>query len=196
MKRTFIVLLACLTLVIPAFAGAATYQLDPVHSSIQFKIRHLTVSNVTGTFTKFKGSASMDGEDPATLKVEVTIEAASVDTGNEKRDAHLRTADFLDTARYPTISFVSKKIAKGDPGKLKITGDLTLHGVTREITVDLEGPTPEVKDPWGGFRRGATGTTRIDRRDFGITWNTPLDSGGLLVGNEVAIYVEVEWVRK
>jgi polyisoprenoid-binding protein YceI len=196
MKRTFIVLLACLTLVIPAIAGAATYQLDPVHSSIQFKIRHLTVSNVTGTFTKFKGSASMDGEDPATLKVEVTIEAASVDTGNEKRDAHLRTADFLDTARYPTISFVSKKIAKGDPGKLKITGDLTLHGVTREITVDLEGPTPEVKDPWGGFRRGATGTTRIDRRDFGITWNTPLDSGGLLVGNEVAIYVEVEWVRK
>ncbi len=196
MKRYLVVLLVCLAVGLPAIARAAAYQLDPVHSSIQFKIRHLTVSNVTGTFNKFKGSATMDGEDPATLKVEVTIEAASVDTGNEKRDAHLRTADFLDTTKYPTISFASKKIVKGDPGKLKVIGDLTIHGVTREITVDLEGPTPEVKDPWGGFRRGATGTTRIDRRDFGITWNTPLDSGGLLVGNEVTIYVEVEWVRK
>lgn len=196
MKRTFIAMLACLALVIPAIAGAATYQLDPVHSSIQFKIRHLTVSNVTGTFNKIKGSATMEGEDPSTLKVDVTIEAASVDTGNEKRDQHLRTPDFLDVAKYPTITFVSKKVMKGDPGKLKVTGDLTIHGVTREITVDLEGPTSEVKDPWGGFRRGATGTTRIDRRDFGITWNTALDSGGMLVGNEVTIYVEVEWVKK
>jgi polyisoprenoid-binding protein YceI len=196
MKRHFVFLLACLALAIPAIAGAATYQLDPVHSSIQFKIRHLTVSNVTGTFNKIKGSATMEGEDPSTLKVDVTIEAASVDTGNEKRDQHLRTPDFLDVAKYPTITFVSKKVVKGDPGKLKITGDLTIHGVTREITVDLEGPTSEVKDPWGGFRRGATGTTRIDRRDFGITWNTALDSGGMLVGNEVTIYVEVEWVKK
>jgi polyisoprenoid-binding protein YceI len=196
MKKYFVVLLACLALAIPAIAGAATYQLDPVHSSIQFKIRHLTVSNVTGTFNKIKGSATMEGEDPATLKIEVAIEAASVDTGNEKRDQHLRTPDFLDVAKYPTITFVSKKVVKGDPGKMKITGDLTIHGVTREITVDLEGPTSEVKDPWGGFRRGATGTARIDRRDFGITWNTALDSGGMLVGNEVTIYVEVEWVKK
>jgi polyisoprenoid-binding protein YceI len=196
MKRHFVLLLACLTLAIPAIAGAAAYQMDPVHSNIQFKIRHLTVSNVTGTFNKIKGSATMEGEDPSTLKVEVTIEAASVDTGNEKRDQHLRTPDFLDVAKYPTITFVSRKVAKADPGKLKVTGDLTLHGVTREITVDLEGPTSEVKDPWGGFRRGATGTARIDRRDFGITWNTPLDSGGMLVGNDVTIYVEVEWVKK
>ncbi len=196
MKRHFVFLLACLTLVIPAIAGAVTYQMDPVHSNIQFKIRHLTVSNVTGTFNKIKGSATMEGEDPSTLKVDVTIEAASVDTGNEKRDQHLRTPDFLDVAKYPTITFVSKKVMKGDPGKLKITGDLTIHGVTREITVDLEGPTSEVKDPWGGFRRGATATARIDRRDFGITWNTALDSGGMLVGNEVTIYVDVEWVKK
>jgi polyisoprenoid-binding protein YceI len=196
MKKYFVVLLACLALAIPAIAGAATYQLDPVHSSIQFKIRHLTVSNVTGTFNKIKGSATMEGEDPATLKVQVAIEASSVDTGNEKRDQHLKTPDFLDVAKYPTITFVSKKVVKGDPGKMKITGDLTIHGVTREITVDLEGPTSEVTDPWGGFRRGATGTARIDRRDFGITWNTALDSGGMLVGNEVTIYVEVEWVKK
>jgi polyisoprenoid-binding protein YceI len=196
MKRYFIALFVCLALVLPPMAGAATYQLDSVHSSIQFKIRHLTVANVTGTFNNYKGSATIEGEDPATLKVEVTIEAASVNTGNEKRDEHLKTPEFLDVAKYPTITFVSKKVMKGDPGKLRITGDLTLHGATREITVDLEGPTPEIKDPWGNFRRGASGTAKIDRRDFGITWNKSLDAGGLVMGNEVTIYVEVEWVRK
>lgn len=196
MKRSIMVLLVCMALGMPLIAAAATYQLDADHSSIQFKIRHLTVSNVTGTFNKFKGSASLEGEDPSTLKAEVTIEAASVDTGHEKRDEHLRNPDFLDTAKYPTITFLSKKVTKGDPGKLKVVGDLTLHGVTREITVDLEGPTPEIRDPWGNFRRGATGSARIDRRDFGITWNKVLDSGGLVVGNEVTIYVEIEWVRK
>ncbi len=196
MKRCIIVLLVCLAMGMPLIAGAATYQLDTDHSSIQFKIRHLTVSNVTGAFNKMKGSASVEGEDLATLKVEVTIDAASVDTGHPKRDEHLRNADFLDVAKYPTITFVSKKVVKADPGKLRITGDLTLHGVTREITVDLEGPTPEIKDPWGNFRRGATGTAKIDRRDFGITWNKALDTGGLVVGNEVGIQVDVEWVRK
>ena len=196
MKRSIMVLLMGMALGMPLIAAAATYQLDADHSSIQFKIRHLTVSNVTGTFNKFKGSASLEGEDPSTLKAEVTIEAASVDTGHEKRDEHLRNPDFLDTAKYPAIAFVSKKVIKGDSGKLKIVGDLTLHGVTREITVDLDGPTPEIKDPGGNFRRGATGSARIDRRDFGITWNKVLDSGGLVVGNEVTIYVEIEWVRK
>jgi polyisoprenoid-binding protein YceI len=196
MKRSIMILLFCLALCAPSIAMAATYQLDADHSSIQFKIRHLTVSNVTGTFNKFKGTAAVEGEDLATLKVEVAIDAASVDTGHEKRDEHLRNADFLDVAKYPTISFVSKKVIKGDPGKLKVIGDLTLHGVTREITVDLEGPTPEVKDPWGNFRRGATGTAKIDRRDFGITWNKALDTGGLVVGNEVGIQVDIEWVRK
>jgi polyisoprenoid-binding protein YceI len=196
MKRSIIVLLVCLAIGMPLIAGAATYQLDTDHSSIQFKVRHLTVSNVTGTFNKMKGSASVEGEDLATLKVEVIIDAASVDTGHQKRDEHIRTADFLDVAKYPTITFVSKKVVKADPGKLRITGDLTLHGVTREITVDLEGPTPEIKDPWGNFRRGTTGTAKIDRRDFGITWNKALDTGGLVVGNEVGIQVDIEWVRK
>jgi polyisoprenoid-binding protein YceI len=196
MKRSIMILFFCLALCTPSIAMAANYQLDADHSSIQFKIRHLTVSNVTGTFNKFKGSASVEGEDIATLKVEVTIDAASVDTGHEKRDEHLRNADFLDVAKYPTITFVSKKVMKAEPGKLRVTGDLTLHGVTREITVDLEGPTLEVKDPWGNFRRGATGAARIDRRDFGITWNKALDTGGLVVGNEVSIQVDIEWVRK
>jgi len=196
MKRHSVLLLACLALAIPAIAGAAIYQLDPDHTSIQFRVRHMTVSNVTGTFTKFKGTATIDGDDPATLKVEVTIEAASVDTGNQKRDEHLRTADFLDVAKYPTIRFVSTKVVKGEPGRLKVTGYLTLHGVPREITVDLEGPTPEIKDPGGNFRRGATGTAKIDRRDFGINWSKMMDTGGLIVGNDVSIHVEVEWVRK
>jgi polyisoprenoid-binding protein YceI len=196
MKRSIVVLLICLAMGTPLIAAAAAYQLDADHSSIQFKIRHLTVSNVTGTFNRVKGSASIEGEDPSTLKAEVTIEAASIDTGHEKRDEHLRTPDFLDVTKYPVITFVSKRIVKGEPGKLKLIGDLTLHGVTREITVDLEGPTPEIKDPWGNFRRGTTGTAKIDRRDFGITWNKALDTGGLVVGNDVGIYVEVEWVRK
>jgi polyisoprenoid-binding protein YceI len=196
MKRKIMILFFCLALCTPSIAMAAAYQLDADHSSIQFKIRHLTVSNVTGTFNKFKGSASVEGEDIASLKVEVAIDAASVDTGHEKRDEHLRNADFLDVAKYPAITFVSKKVIKGDPGKLKVIGDLTLHGITREITVDLEGPTPEIKDPWGNFRRGATGTAKIDRRDFGITWNKALDTGGLVVGNEVGIQVDIEWVRK
>jgi len=196
MRRLIMILFFCLALCTPSIATAATYQLDADHSSIQFKIRHLTVSNVTGSFNKFKGSASVEGEDIATLKVDVAIDAASIDTGHEKRDEHLRNADFLDVAKYPTITFVSKKVMKGDPGKLKVIGDLTLHGVTREITVDLEGPTPEIKDPWGNFRRGATGTAKIDRRDFGINWNKSLDTGGLVVGNEVGIQVDIEWVRK
>jgi polyisoprenoid-binding protein YceI len=104
--------------------------------------------------------------------------------------------DFFDVAKYPDITFVSKKVIKVDTDRLKVTGDLTIHGVTREITVDVEGPTPEVKDPWGNFRRGATATAKINRRDFGLTWNKVLDSGGLVVGDEVNIYVEVELVRK
>lgn len=196
MNRYLILFLIALVLGIPLSGEAANYQMDADHSSIQFKIRHLTVSNVTGTFNKVKGASSIEGEDLATLKVEVTIDAASIDTRHQKRDEHLRTPDFLDVAKYPTITFVSRKIVKGDPGKLKVIGDLTLHGVTREITVDLEGPTPEIKDPWGNFRRGVTGTAKIDRRDFGITWNKVLDSGGLVVGNEVSIQIDIEWIRK
>jgi polyisoprenoid-binding protein YceI len=196
MKRSIFAFILSLFLTIPVLSQAASYQIDPDHSSFQFKIRHLMVSNVKGDFTKSKGSVVMDDNDVTSLKLELTIEAASVNTAHAKRDEHLRGPDFFDVAKYPTVTFVSKKVMQAGQGKLKVTGDLTLHGVTREVTVDVEGPTPEVKDPWGNFRRGATGTARINRKDFGIVWNKTLEAGGVVVGEEVDIYVEVELVKQ
>jgi polyisoprenoid-binding protein YceI len=196
MKHCFTLLLTWLVLTIPVIADAATWQIDPEHSSLQFKVRHLTVSNIKGDFSKAKGVVTLDDQDITKLTVEVTIDAASVNTGHAKRDEHLRSPDFFDVTQYPTITFVSKKAIKAGMNKLKVIGNLTIHGTTKEITVDVEGPTPEVKDPWGNFRRGATATANINRRDFGLTWNKALDSGGLVVGDEVNIYVEVELVRK
>jgi polyisoprenoid-binding protein YceI len=195
MNRFVIPLLLCLALAVPTAGLAADYQLDADHSSISFKVSHLAVSSVTGRFNKIKGTASIQGDDLASRKVQVIIEATSVDTGHAKRDEHIRSADFLDTAKYPTITFVSKKFLKDESGKMRIAGDLTLHGVTREITVELKGFTPEIKDPWGMFRRGTAATAVIDRRDFGITWSKALDYG-LAVGNEVSATIEIEWVRK
>jgi polyisoprenoid-binding protein YceI len=189
-------MIALLFLAIPIFTDAATWQMDPAHSNFQFKIRHLTVSNVKGDFSKFQGVVIIDDQDLTRLKVDVAIDVASVNTGNAQRDEHLRGPDFFEVTKYPTITFVSKKVIKTDMNRLKVIGDLTLHGVTREVTVDVEGPTPEVKDPWGNFRRGATATTTINRRDFGLTWNKVLDTGGLVVGDEVNIYIEVELIRK
>jgi polyisoprenoid-binding protein YceI len=196
MKRFIIPMIALFVLAIPVLTYTATWQMDPDHSSFQFKIRHLTVSNVKGDFNKSRGVVTIDDQNITNLKVEVFIDAASVNTGHAQRDGHLRGPDFFDVTKYPTITFVSKKVIKADTDRLKVVGDLTIHGVTREITVDVEGPTPEVKDPWGNFRRGATATTKINRRDFGLTWNKVLDTGGLVVGEEVNIYVEVELVRK
>jgi polyisoprenoid-binding protein YceI len=196
MKRFFTPMIALFVLAIPVLTYTATWQMDPDHSSFQFKIRHLTVSNVKGDFNKSRGVVTIDDQNITNLKVEVFIDAASVNTGHAQRDEHLRGPDFFDVTKYPTITFVSKKVIKADTDRLKVVGDLTIHGVTREITVDVEGPTPEVKDPWGNFRRGATATTKINRRDFGLTWNKVLDTGGLVVGEEVNIYVELELVRK
>ena len=196
MRRFITPMMAFFFLVIPIFSDAATWQMDPAHSSFQFKIRHLTVSNVKGDFSKVQGVAVIDDQDITHLKVEVAIDGASVNTGHAQRDEHLRGPDFFDVTKYPTITFVSKKVIKTDTNRLKVIGDLTIRGVTREITVDVEGPTQEVKDPWGNFRRGATATAKINRRDFGIIWNKVLDTGGLVVGDEVDITIEVELIRK
>jgi len=182
--------------VIPIFAYGSTWQIDPDHSSFQFKVRHLMVSNVKGDFTKVRGMVTIDEQNIANLKVEITIDAASANTGHAKRDEHLRSADFFDVTKYPTITFVSKKIERTGANTLKVRGDLIIRGVTKEITVDVEGPTAEVKDPGGNFRRGATATAKINRQDFGIMWNRVLDTGGVVVGDEVNIYVEVELIKK
>ena len=196
MKRYITLMIGLFVLAVPILTDAVTWEMDPAHSSFQFKVRHLTVSNVKGDFSKSRGAVMIDHKDITQLKVEVTIDAGSVNTGHAQRDEHLRGPDFLDVAKHPTVTFVSRKVIKADVRRLKVTGDLTIHGVTREITVDVEGPTAEVRDPWGNFRRGATATTKINRKDFGLTWNKVLDGGGLVVGDEVNIYVEVELVRK
>ena len=183
-------------LFVPTLSYASSWQIDPDHSSIQFKVRHLMVSNVKGVFHKVSGLIEIDDKEITRSRVSVTIETASVDTGVAKRDEDLRSANFFDVTRYPTMTFVTKKVARSGPDSLKVTGDLTIHGVTREVTLDVDGPTPAVKDPWGGMRRGASATTRINRKDFGLTYNKVLETGGVVVGDEVAINIEVEMIRK
>lgn len=196
MKRYILLIVFLSILAIPVFVFPSSWQIDPDHSSIQFKVRHLTVSNVKGEFSKAKGAVLLDDQDITKLKVEISIDAASINTGHAKRDDHLRNPDFFDVVRFPTITFISKKVAKAGPDQLKVVGDLTIKGVTREVTVDIEGPTPEVKDFSGNLRRGATGTAKINRQDFGITWSRTLDTGGLVVGDEVNITVEIELIKK
>ena len=196
MKRVVVAIIAIFVLSIPVFTQAATYQIDPDHSSFQFKVRHMTVSNVNGDFRKVTGVVIIDESDISGLKIDLILDAASVNTDHAKRDEHLRGEDFFHVAKYPTISFVSKKVVKVDGNRLSVIGDLTIRGVTKEVTVDVEGLTPEVKDPGGKVRRGATGTSKINRKDFGIAWHKVLDNGGLVIGDDVNIAIEVELIKK
>jgi polyisoprenoid-binding protein YceI len=180
----------------PALVGAATWTIDPAHSTIAFAVRHMMVSNVRGTFGTFSGSATGDPASPANATIEATIEATSIDTKESKRDAHLRGPDFLDAAKFPNITFKSTKIEAAGAGKFKVTGDLTLHGVTKPVVLDVEGPTASIKDPYGNPRAGASATTKIDRKDFGITWSKSMDGGGLMVGDEITITIDVEATAK
>jgi polyisoprenoid-binding protein YceI len=172
-----------------------TYQIDPAHSSAQFSVRHMMIANVRGEFTKVSGSIAFDPENPANSKADADIDVSSIGTREPQRDAHLKSADFFDVEKFPAIAFRSKKVA-GHNGELTMTGDLTIHGVTREITLAVEGPTPEHKDPWGNVRIGATATGKLNRKDFGLTWNAALEAGGVLVGDEVKLTLDVEAVRQ
>ena len=192
--RTF-VMIVMLAGAFPAWAESV-WEIDPAHSSVQFSVRHMMVSNVRGAFTKVAGTVRGDEQDPAHATVEATIDTSSIDTREAKRDEHLRSPDFLDVAKYPTMTFRSKKIAKTGEGRYDVTGDLTLHGVTREVVLHVEGPSPAMKDPRGGLRAGASATARIDRRDFGITWSKALDGGGVVVGNDIDVTIDVEGVKK
>ncbi len=194
MKR--IIIVTAMILAIPYAAIATTWNIDPDHSNLGFKIKHLMVSNVKGNFEKYSGNVELNDKDITKSKVEITIETNSVNTNVKKRDDHLRSADFFDVAKYPTMTFVSKKVTVVGPDKLKVTGDFTLHGVTKEVVLDLEGPSAESKDPWGNTRKGATATTKISRKDYGLMWNQALETGGVLVGDEVEITLEVEMIKK
>ncbi len=176
-------------------ASGASWQIDTAHSSAQFAVRHLMVSTVRGEFGGVKGTAEYDAANLSQAKLDVTIDVATLVTREAKRDAHLKSADFFDVAKYPQMTFHSKKFERAGQGKLKVTGDLTLHGVTREVTLDVEGPTPELKEEGGRFRIGAAATAKIKRKDFGMTWNRIVDAGGVAVSDDVNITLDVELVR-
>lgn len=177
-------------------ASAKSYEIDSSHSSASFKVRHLMVSNVRGEFRQVAGRVVIDEVDVTRSTVEVTIDASSIDTHDAKRDEHLRSPDFFDTANYPTLTFKSTRVQAGKGGGLFVAGQLTLHGVTREVTLDVEPLSPEISDPWGNLKRGASARARLNRKDFGLVWNTTLDGGGVLVGDEVAVTLEVELGRR
>lgn len=195
MKRILASFATIVALSLPALASATTWNVDPDHSNIGFKVRHLMISNVKGSFDNHVCVVDIDDRDITKSKVEVTIDTASINTNVKKRDEHLRSADFFDVAKYPTMTFVSKKVAKAGKDKLKVTGDLTLHGVTKEVVLDVEGPTRESKDPWGNIRSGALASTKINRKDFGLVWNAVLETGGVAVGEEVTINLEIEMIK-
>ena len=185
-------LLIAAAVALSAPALAATWQIDPAHSNVSFSVRHMMVSNERGEFTKVSGTVEGDEKAPTQAVINATIDATSINTREAKRDDHLKSADFLDVAKYPTITFKSKRIEPSGTGQFKVTGDLTLHGVTREVVLDVSDVTPPIKDPMGKTRAGAHATTKIDRKDFGINWSKTMDGGGLLVGNDVDISIDVE----
>jgi polyisoprenoid-binding protein YceI len=168
---------------------------DLAHSSINFTVRHMVVSKVRGRFTRWGGSLVMDENDPTSAAVDVSIEAGSVDTGVEQRDGHLRSADFFDAERFPTLTFRSSGIEKTEDGAYRLNGDLTMHGVTRPVSLDVEF-AGSAKDPWGGLRAGFSARTTLDRKDFGLTYNQLLETGGVVVGEKVEIGIEVEAVKQ
>ena len=174
---------------------AAEYDIDPAHSSVSFKIKHLSISTVMGRFDKFSGTVDLDPNNLKAIKTSAAIETASVDTDDTKRDDHLRGPDFFDAAKFPQMTFVSKEAKENGKNKLAIAGDLTLHGVTRPVVLDAEF-SGAVKDPWGGERAAFTASTTINRKDFGMTFNKTLDTGGLMVGDEVRIEIAIEAVKK
>jgi polyisoprenoid-binding protein YceI len=173
----------------------ATWNIDPAHSSAEFKVKHMMISHVKGHFAKVTGTLTLDESTLANSRVEALIEAASLETRDAQRDAHLKSADFFDVEKFPTLSFKSTGIKQVRDGELAVEGDLTIRGVTRKVVFSAEGPTPPAKDPWGNLRVGVSASTKISRKDFGLTYNAALESGGVLVGDEVTITLEVQFVK-
>jgi polyisoprenoid-binding protein YceI len=175
-----------------ANASADEWTVDPTHASAQFSIKHMMVSTVRGTFRKVSGVVNLDDKDPTKSGVEVVIDAASIDTGEPKRDAHLKAADFFDVSKYPTLTFKSTRIEKASKGKFKVTGDLTMHGQTHPLTLLVEAPSAPIKTPWGTVARGVSATGTLNRKDWGLTWNKAIETGGVVVGEEVQLQIDAE----
>ena len=196
MKRLITSISTIIALALPAFAFASTWTIDPDHSNVGFKIKHLMITNLKGNFDKYTGTVEINDKDITKSKVEFTIDTNSINTNVQKRDEHLRSADFFDVAKFPTMTFVSKKVDKAGKDNLKVTGDLTLHGVTKEVMLDLEGLSKECKDPWGNILKGATATTKIYRQDFGMVWRSAHETDVVTVGDEITITLEIEMIKK
>jgi polyisoprenoid-binding protein YceI len=194
---TFVFVLAAAFLILhsqESRAEAVVYDIDPDHSQVIFKVKHLGISNITGRFDLFSGSYSFDEENPANSSIETEIVASSINTNKKKRDDHLKSDEFLDVEKFPSITFKSKEV-KGSGDNLQIVGDLTIHGVTKEVTLDTD-YEGSVTDPWGNKRSAFTASTEVNRKDFGMTWNKALEAGGFLVGDTIKIIIEVEGIQK
>jgi polyisoprenoid-binding protein YceI len=176
-------------------AEPVSWRIDPLHSSAQFSVKHLMISTVRGQFGGVKGSVLYDPKNPAATTIEATIDCSTVNTGEPKRDADLKTAEFFDVKRYPVMKFKSKRVEAAGAGNLKLTGDLTINAITREVVLDLEGPSPQIRDAQGRDKIGVSGVTKISRKEFGITYNPILETGGVTVSDEVSIILEIELIK-
>jgi len=176
-------------------ATVTTWNIDPAHSAAEFKVKHMMISNVKGKFTGISGILTVDAAGHTFSKVEASIPVATLSTGDEQRDGHLKSADFLDAEKFPTLTFKSIAVHPTEPGEHDVTGELTIHGVTKVVTLAVEGPSEPAKDPWGNLRIGLSATTKINRKDFGLTWNSPLEAGGMLVGEEVTLTLDVQFIK-
>jgi polyisoprenoid-binding protein YceI len=176
-------------------AQPASWRIDPLHSSAQFSVRHMMISTVRGQFGGVKGAITYDPKNPAAFTVVATIDCATVNTGEPKRDADLKSAEFFDVKRYPVMTYKSKKVAVVSPGKLKVTGDLTINAITRQVILDLDGPTAPIRDTNGRQKIGVSGTAKVSRKEFGILYNPIMESGGVAVSDEVKIDLEIELIK-
>lgn len=174
---------------------ATTWTIDPVHSIAEFRVKHMMIANVRGRFTGITGKLVYDSSDLTQSSIEASIEIATIDTRDPQRDTHLKSPDFFDAEKFPTMTFKSSRVTRKSNGNVLVAGPLTIHGTTHEVEFEVEGPTPPVKDPWGNTRIGLSATTKIDRREFGLTFNAAMETGGVLVGEEVSITLELEFVQ-
>jgi polyisoprenoid-binding protein YceI len=172
-----------------------TWKLDPAHSAAEFKVRHMMISNVKGTFAGLSGTLTEHATDASLSSIDASIDVTTVSTGDAQRDGHLKSAEFFDAEKFPTMTFKSTSVTRKDEAEYSVTGDLTIHGVTNQATFAVEGPSAPGKDPWGNTRIGLFATTRINRKDFGLSWNSALETGGVLVGEDVAIALDVEFIK-
>lgn len=183
-------------LTLPVSAATTAWQIDPAHTAAGFSVRHLMISSVRGQFKGITGAINWDDQDIAKSTVNVTIDAKTVDTSEPMRDKDLRSDKFFDVEKYPTITFKSTKVEQVSAGKLKVTGDLTIHGITKSVVLDVEGPSAQIKDPWGNTRVAINATTKVNRQDFGVKWNANIDGGGVVVGDDVNITIDLEMVKQ